>query len=112
MRPRSIRSGNPIVGENPERIENWVARHLNTNMEVLATENQIEGGKINYGIIVLKADKAQLQEYYDDVLSDIEEQLGLFREAEELIKNIKNDTVRSEIEDILEDIQNQVSGHI
>lgn len=60
----------------------------------------------------LKADKAQLQKYYDDVLGDIEEQLGLFRKAEELIKNIKNDTVRSEIEDILEDIQNQVSGHI
>lgn len=66
----------------------------------------------NKAFIELQDNSYKLQEYYDDILGDIEEQLGLFREAEELVKNIKNEKVRIEIEDILEALQNQVSGHI
>jgi len=86
------------------------SRSIRLSIDEINEINEI--AENNPTVIQQKDDIEKLQIYYDDVLGDIEEQLGLFREAEELIKNIKNDTVRSEIADILEALQNQVSGHI
>jgi len=71
-----------------------------------------EISEFNLEYIEALEEQNKVQEYYDDVLGDIEEQAEFIREAEELMSNIKNSKVREQMEDIIESIASAVSGHI
>jgi len=49
-------------------------------------------------------EQSKTQEYYDDVLGDIEEQCAVIRELQEEVSNIKDDDIRTKLEAIIADL--------